>query len=63
MTPEYIDDPAELAAHYGLSWPADACRCCGARVIDGTCLSYESATANAGRPADCTCPRADVGEP
>jgi hypothetical protein len=36
-----IDDPAELAAHYGLPWPADACQCCGGRIIDGRCLGAD----------------------
>lgn len=36
-----IDDPAELAAHYGLPWPADACQCCGGRIIAGRCLGAD----------------------
>lgn len=36
-----ITNPAELAAAYGLPWPADACTCCGGKVVDGRCLGAD----------------------
>jgi hypothetical protein len=36
-----IDDPAELAAHYGLPWPKNACRCCGNKIVDGRCVDAD----------------------
>lgn len=41
MTTDLIDDPAELTAHHGLPWPADACHCCGGRIINGRCLGAD----------------------
>lgn len=42
-----INNPAELAAAYGLPWPADACRCCGGRIVDGRCLGADRCDPNA----------------
>ena len=50
----------ELAAAYGITWPAGACTCCGAQIYDGRCYSWDNPEIS-NRPENCTCPTG--GEP
>lgn len=54
-----ITDPVELAAAYGLPWPADACSCCGAKVRNGRCDSWDNPEIT-NRPVHCACPTGEV---
>lgn len=53
-----ITSAPELAAAYGLPWPADSCHCCGARILDGRCCSWDNPEIT--RPVQCVCP---TGQP
>ena len=55
---EPITTGPDLAAAYGLPWPADSCHCCGARVLDGRCCSWDNPDIN--RPVHCVCPTGEV---
>lgn len=57
--PPLITDPVELAAAYGLSWPSDSCRCCGAPLHNnGRCNSWDAGVID--RPEACTCPTGEA---
>ena len=57
-----ITSGPELAAAYGLPWPSDSCNCCGGRVLDGRCCSWDNPEITPEkRPVHCVCPTG--GEP